>query len=113
MQSPASPSQTRPWLRWASPRSRPAPQNRRFRVAQADTREWYSARHLGEDTAAYKVLVEEGTNHVLGAHLIGPNAEEAINVFALAMRLDLNADQLRRFVPAYPSAGSDIGHMLG
>lgn len=88
-------------------------QNRRFRVAQADTREWYSARHLGEDTAAYKVLVEEGTNRLLGAHLIGPNAEEAINVFALAMRLDLNADQLRRFVPAYPSAGSDIGHMLG
>lgn len=88
-------------------------QNLRFRIAQADTSAWYSARRLNEDTAAFKVLIEEGTNRILGAHIIGPNAEEAINVFALAVRLDLGADQLRRFVPAYPSAGSDIGYMLG
>jgi glutathione reductase (NADPH) len=87
-------------------------QNRRFRVAQADISGWYSARHLNEDTAAFKVLIEDETNRILGAHMIGPNAEEVINLFALAMRLDLSADQLRRFVPAYPSAGSDIGYML-
>jgi glutathione reductase (NADPH) len=88
-------------------------ENRRFRIAQADISGWYSARHLNEDTAAFKVLIEEETNRILGAHMIGPNAEEAINLFALAVRLDLSADQLRRFVPAYPSAGSDIGYMLG
>ncbi|MGE0259821.1 MAG: NAD(P)/FAD-dependent oxidoreductase [Alphaproteobacteria bacterium] len=88
-------------------------ENRRFRVAQAETSGWYSARHLNEDTAAFKVLIEDETDRILGAHLLGPNAEEAINLFALAMRLHLSADQLRRVVPAYPSAGSDIGYMLG
>lgn len=87
-------------------------QNLRFRVAQADTSGWYSARRVKEDTAAFKILIEEGTNRILGAHLIGPQADEAINLFALAARLDLTTEQLRRFVPAYPSAGSDIGYML-
>lgn len=87
-------------------------QNLRFRVAQADTSAWYSARRVKEDTAAFKVLIEDGTSRILGAHIIGSNAEEAINLFALAVRLDLGADQLRRLVPAYPSAGSDIGYML-
>jgi glutathione reductase (NADPH) len=84
-----------------------------FRVNQADISGWYSARREREDTAAFKILIEEGTKRVLGAHLIGPNAEEAINIFAAAMRLDLTVDQLRHVVPAYPSAGSDIGYMLG
>ena len=88
-------------------------QNRRFHIAQADISGWYLARHLNEDTAAFKVLIEEETNRILGAHMIGPNAEEAINLFALVVRLDLSADQLRRFLPVYPSAGSDIGYMLG
>jgi glutathione reductase (NADPH) len=63
-------------------------------VAQADTSGWYSARRVKEDTAGFKVLIEEGTNRLLGAHIIGPNAEEAINLFSLAMRLDLSADKL-------------------
>lgn len=84
-----------------------------FHVERGDTSSWYSARRVKEDTAAFKVLIENRTNRVLGAHLIGPNSEEAINVFALAVRLDLTADQLRHFIPAYPSAGSDIGYMLG
>ncbi|HET9335743.1 MAG TPA: hypothetical protein VFO12_04965 [Sphingomicrobium sp.] len=49
---------------------------------------------------------------LLGARIIGPNAEEAINIFGLAIRLDLTTEQLRHFVAAYPAAGSDIGYML-
>jgi glutathione reductase (NADPH) len=87
--------------------------NLQFHVAQADIGSWYSARRVKEDTAAFKILIEERTNRLLGAHLIGPNAEEAINLFALAVRIDLTTEQLRHFVPAYPSAASDIGYMLG
>jgi glutathione reductase (NADPH) len=87
-------------------------QNLRFRVAQADTSGWYSARRVREDTAGFRVLIEEGTNRLLGAHIIGPNAEEAINLFALAIRLDVPADKLRQVVPAYPSQGADLQYML-
>lgn len=88
-------------------------QNLAFRVAQTDISGWYSARRVKEDTAAFKILIEERTNRLLGAHIIGPNAEEAINLFALAIQLGLNPDQLRQLVPAYPSEGANIGYMLG
>ncbi len=87
--------------------------NLAFRVEQADTGGWYAARRLKEDAAAFKTLIEENTGRLLGAHVIGPNAEEVINIFALAIRLGLTADRLREFVPAYPSQAANVAYMLG
>jgi glutathione reductase (NADPH) len=49
---------------------------------------------------------------VLGAHILGPGAEELINIFALAIRYRLPVSQLRDIVFAYPTYSSDIGSML-
>jgi glutathione reductase (NADPH) len=56
-----------------------------FRTRQGDMSSWYSSRRIGEKCAAYKVLVEETTDRILGAHLLGSHAEEHINLFALAI----------------------------
>ncbi|MDQ1276664.1 MAG: hypothetical protein QG610_2242 [Euryarchaeota archaeon] len=48
----------------------------------------------------------------MGAHILGPNAEEAINIFAMAMRLGLRASDLRKMVFTYPTTCSDIRYML-
>jgi glutathione reductase (NADPH) len=87
--------------------------NLKFRVAQADISGWYSARRVQEDTAGFKVLIEDGTGRILGAHILGPNAEEVVNLFGAAIRLGLTADQLRRVVPAYPSDGANLAYMPG
>lgn len=84
-----------------------------IKVTEGDISSWYSARRVKEDTAAYKLLTDPNTHHLLGAHIIGPDAEEEINIFALAIRLGLRLDQLREFVPAYPSEAADIPYMLG
>lgn len=47
-----------------------------FRVAQADIQDWYVARRVKADTAAFKVLVDNESHRLLGAHLIGPGAAE-------------------------------------
>jgi len=86
--------------------------NLMFRIHQADISGWYSARRVGEDTAAFKVPIEGGTNRILGAHILGPNAEEVVNLFGAAVRLGLTTDQLRRVVPAYPSDGANLAYML-
>lgn len=83
-----------------------------FRTEHALTGDWYTNRRLGEDAAGYKLLVEEGSGRILGAHLLGPGAEETINVFALAMRAGLRAAELKETFFAYPTASSDIGSML-
>ena len=66
---------------------------------------------MGEKVYSYKVLVEEDTDRVLGAHLVGPQVDEVINVFALAIRHGLTAADLKAAVFAYPTSASDIGYM--
>jgi glutathione reductase (NADPH) len=58
------------------------------------------------------VLVEDGTDHILGAHLVGPNVDKVINVFALAIRQGLTAEDLKTAIFAYPTGASDIGYMV-
>ena len=84
----------------------------RFRANAASVPQWFTARRLNEPVYGYKVLIEEGTDLVLGAHLVGPSADEVINLFGLAMRHGLSAEALRSTMFAYPTAASDIGSML-
>jgi len=56
--------------------------------------------------------VEEGGGRILGAHLLGAHAEEVINIFALAIRSGLNADNLKTMIYAYPTSASDISYMV-
>jgi len=73
---------------------------------------WYSSRRVAEEVSAYKVLVERGTGRIAGAHILGTGAEEQINLFALAIRHGLTADQLTEPLYAYPSHGSNAQYML-
>jgi glutathione reductase (NADPH) len=83
-----------------------------FRINQADTSSWYSSRRVGEKCSGYKVLIEENTDRVLGAHVLGHHSEEVINIFALAIRLELKAGDIKEGILSYPTNSSDIGYML-
>ena len=87
-------------------------QGLRFRVTHEETSGWYTARRVAEDCAGFKVLIEEDSERILGAHLIGPHADEIINIFALAIRTELTAPALKTTIFGYPTAASDIGYML-
>ncbi len=87
-------------------------QRLKFRKQSQKASDWYTARRVAEPTYGFKVLVEEGTDRILGAHLVGPNVDEVINVFALAIRLGRTAKELQDAIFAYPTGASDIGYML-
>jgi glutathione reductase (NADPH) len=84
----------------------------KFRVNWQETSGWFHTRRVGETASGYKVLVEEGSGRILGAHLLGPDAAEVINLFAVAIRLRIPADDLKQVIFAYPTNGSDIRFML-
>jgi len=84
----------------------------RLRIHCGQGSGWYTARRLGEPVYGFKVLIDEANGHILGAHLVGPAAEDTINLFALAIRENMTADALRAAIFAYPTAASDIGYML-
>ena len=67
-------------------------QGLRFRINKASTIAWYSSRRVGENYSGFKLLIEEDTDRILGAHLLGPHTEEVINIFAIAIRLGFKAE---------------------
>ncbi len=87
-------------------------QGRRVRVNYAETSSWYSSRRIGETCSGYKVLVDEETGRILGAHLLGPQAEETINLFVMAMRAGVTAASIKDVLFAYPTHASDVAYML-
>jgi len=77
-----------------------------------DTSGWYSSRRVALPHTGFKTLVEEGTERLLGAHLLGLHAEEVINIFALAIRAGLTTRVLKDMVYAYPTSASDVSYMV-
>jgi len=87
-------------------------QNLKFTVKKEITSTWYSSRRVAETYSGYKVLVEEGTDRILGAHILGSEAGEVINLFALAIRSGMRATDLKHMLFAYPTSGSNMSRML-
>ncbi|MGI9006801.1 MAG: dihydrolipoyl dehydrogenase family protein [Streptosporangiaceae bacterium] len=87
-------------------------QGLRFTTQQDDTSGWYSSRRVALAHTGFKTLIEEGTERILGAHLLGLHAEEVVNIFGLAIRTGLSAHELKDMVYAYPTSASDISSMV-
>ena len=88
-------------------------QGLQFKINHKNTSNWYSSRRVGETCSGFKVLVEEGSDKILGAHLLGPHCEEVINLFSMAIRIGLTTKDLNDpILYAYPTNSSDIVYML-
>jgi glutathione reductase (NADPH) len=87
-------------------------QGLQFDVKCQKASDWYTARRVAEPVYGFKVLVENSTGRILGAHLVGPHVDEVINIFGLAIRHRLTADDLKTTMFAYPTGASDISSML-
>ena len=85
----------------------------KFRTRYKNTANWISSRRVGETHSGFKVLIEDQTNRILGAHILGPHAEEVINIFSMAIRLGLTSKELNDpLLYAYPTNSSDVVYML-
>ena len=61
---------------------------------------------------ATKILIDQSTDQVVGAHLLGHEYGELINTLDLAIKVGLTTRQLKSATAAYPTVGSDLGSML-
>ena len=83
-----------------------------FDARTHDMREWRSARTHAEPVAWAKVLVEKGSERILGAHLVGHGAEETIHTFALAIEKGFPASEIASRVMAYPTFHADLKYLV-
>ncbi len=69
-------------------------------------------RKLCGSTAGCKLVIDRQTDQILGAHLLGPHADEVINLFALAIRFQLTTSQLKSILFTYPTMTAEFCRML-
>ena len=83
-----------------------------FRVNHENTSSWYSSHRVTERYSGFKTLIDEQTGRIFGAHLLGPDAAETINLFALAIRKGLTSADLKDVIYSYPTVASDVPYMI-
>lgn len=73
---------------------------------------WLSSRTYAEPIAYSKILVEKNTDKIIGAHILGHDGEETINLVALAMKQGVTSKQIKEMVFAYPTFTADLLSMM-
>lgn len=83
-----------------------------YEVKVNDMSQWYTYKRTNEKYAMAKVVIDNDSGRILGAHVLGSETEELINLFAMAIQFELTADQLSTMNFAYPTAASDLGSLI-
>ncbi|MCH8907917.1 MAG: NAD(P)/FAD-dependent oxidoreductase [Candidatus Heimdallarchaeota archaeon] len=83
-----------------------------YSIKMEDTSDWFSVKRVNEKIAMYKTIIDNDTGLILGAHLLGSDAAEVINLFSMAIQFKIPTNRIRQMVLAYPTNGSDIVYMV-
>ena len=82
------------------------------KVYQGDASKWFQAKRENAGAYAYKILVNERTQKIVGAHLLSSQAHESINSLAMAIQNDMTVRDLKKMIFTYPSHTNDLKSML-
>ncbi len=83
-----------------------------FWVKYSNTSKSTSTQRLALDRSGYKVLINKNNSKIIGAHLLGHHVEEVINIFSIAIRKGLTAEELRETIWSYPSVSDTLDDIL-
>jgi len=82
------------------------------KIYQGNVSHWYNAEKENAEAYAYKIIVNDRTRKIVGAHLLSTQANETINVIATAMNNDMTVDDFKRMIFTYPSYTNDLKSMM-
>jgi len=80
----------------------------KYKVGRFQFRGLGKAHAMGEITGLFKIIAEEETDKVLGAHIIGPHASDLIHEVAIVMEKGLTAKDIAHTVHAHPTLSEGI-----
>lgn len=82
-----------------------------YRCSSGDSSQWYTSRRVNS-SSYFKILTDERSSQVIGAHLLGPHVEELANLFSLMIREKIPVENVKAAPFGYPTAASDLEYML-
>ncbi|MGJ8591562.1 MAG: dihydrolipoyl dehydrogenase family protein [Aquaticitalea sp.] len=82
------------------------------KIYNNDASDWYNAKKENNPVYAYKILVNERTDEIVGAHLLSSQANETINLFSMAIQQKMTVAEFKKQMFTYPSYSSDLKSMM-
>lgn len=82
------------------------------KIYKGDACNWYNAKKENNPIYAYKILVNERTEEIVGAHLLSSQANETINIFSMAIQQKMTVSEFKKQMFTYPSYSIDLKSML-
>jgi len=82
--------------------------NIKFKVGRFQFRALGKAHAMGEISGMFKIISEEGTDKILGAHIIGPHASDLIHEIAVAMDGGLTVNDIAHTIHAHPTLAEGV-----
>ncbi|WP_378181020.1 dihydrolipoyl dehydrogenase family protein [Aquimarina sp. SS2-1] len=83
-----------------------------IKIMNRDASSFYNAKRINQKIYAYKTIIDKDTERILGAHLVGPEAGEIINLFAMAIHNKTTISEIKDMIFTYPSWSGDIQYMF-
>ena len=84
----------------------------KFDAKSNDMTSWRTSKTHAENAAFAKVLVEQGSNKILGAHILGHGAGEIIHLFSWAMKMGMTTKDIGEQIYVYPTFANDIKFLV-
>ena len=79
-----------------------------IKVYTADFRPMKNVLAARDERALYKIIVDAATERIVGAHMIGPDAPEILQVLAVAVKAKLRKPQLDDVVAVHPTMAEEL-----
>ncbi|MBI4681835.1 MAG: dihydrolipoyl dehydrogenase [Nitrospirae bacterium] len=80
----------------------------KYKTGRFQFRALGKAHAMGEIAGMFKIISEEGTDKILGAHIIGPHASDLVHEIAVAMENGLTVKDIARTIHAHPTLAEGI-----
>ncbi len=80
----------------------------KYKVGRFQFRALGKAHAMGEIAGMFKIISEESTDKILGAHIIGPHASDLIHEIAVAMENGLTVKEIAHTIHAHPTLAEGI-----
>jgi dihydrolipoamide dehydrogenase len=80
----------------------------KYKVGKFQFRSLGKSHAIGEISGLFKIITDEETDKILGAHIIGPHASDLIHEAALAMEKGLTAADIASTIHAHPTLAEGI-----
>lgn len=86
-------------------------EDKKYKVQDLDLTQWFTYKRLNEPLVKAKIVTEKATGLLVGATVLGNEADQLINLFTLMINQKLPADKVNDMIMLYPTVSSDLSYL--